>query len=54
MVHEFTFAETPTKLPVNTIGAYNGHSAMTFAWAKGLREYDSTKNSITLMTVINL
>jgi len=43
MVHEFTFAETPTKLPVNTIGAYNGHSAMTFAWAKGLREYDSTK-----------
>ena len=43
MVHEFTFAETPTKLPVNTIPAYNGHSAMTFAWAKGLREYDSTK-----------
>ena len=43
MVHEFTFAETPTKLPVNTIPSYNGHSAMTFAWAKGLREYDSTK-----------
>lgn len=43
MVHEFTFAETPTKLPVNTIPTYNGHSAMTFAWAKGLREYDSTK-----------
>ena len=43
MVHEFTFAETPTKLPVNTIPAYNGHSAMTFAWAKGLREYDNTK-----------
>lgn len=31
MVHEFTFVEVPTKLPVNTIGAYNGHSAMTFA-----------------------
>lgn len=40
MVHEFTFAETPTKLPVNTIGYYNGNSAMTFAWAKGLRDYD--------------
>lgn len=40
MVHEFTFVETPTQLPVNTIGAYNGNSAMTFAWAKGLRDYD--------------
>ena len=43
MVHEFTFVETPTKLPVNTI-TEEPDSALTFAWAKGLRDFDKPEH----------